>query len=75
MLATYDGGMARHQHAGRDDAVRITTAATSRHDDISARQRRYVMSMGIRTLCFLAAVVSPSPWRWMFLPSATSGTT
>ena len=40
-----------------DDAVRITTAAASRNDDIRARQRRYLFSMGIRTVCFVAAVI------------------
>lgn len=39
------------------DAIRITTATTSRADDINARQRRYLISMGIRTACFIAAVV------------------
>jgi hypothetical protein len=37
--------------------VRITTAGASREDDISSRQRRYVLSMGFRTLCFVAAVI------------------
>lgn len=40
------------------EAVRITTAATSRESDIAARERRYVISMTIRTLCFLGAVVA-----------------
>lgn len=48
----------------------VTGVATSLTSDIRNRQRRYVISMGIRTLCFLAAVVSPSPWRWMFLSAA-----
>jgi Flp pilus assembly protein TadB len=37
--------------------VRITTAAASRDDDIRMRQRRYIISMGIRTVCFVAAVI------------------
>ena len=45
---------ARH---GDDEAVRITTASSSRREDISARERRYVLSMGIRTVCFIAAVL------------------
>ena len=70
MLATYSGGMARHQ-SGRDDAVRITTAASSRNDDISARQRRYVFSMSIRTLCFIGAVVvGPGVLRWVLVAGA-----
>jgi hypothetical protein len=57
---------------GRDDApVRITTAATSPHEDISARQRRYVISMTIRTLCFLGAVVVGAGWlRWVLVAGA-----
>jgi hypothetical protein len=40
------------------EAVRITTAPRSRADDIAARQRRYVYSMGLRTVCFVGAVVA-----------------
>ena len=57
---------------GRDDVpVRITTAATSRQADISTRQRRYVISMAIRTLCFLGAVVVGPGWlRWVLVAGA-----
>jgi hypothetical protein len=56
MLATYSGGMSRDRR--RDEhAVRITTAAASRNEDIRGRQRRYLISMGIRTVCFVAAVI------------------
>ena len=54
----------RHQH---DEAVRITTAPSSRNDDIAARQRRYLVSMGIRTVCFVAAIVAALAglgWLW-----------
>jgi hypothetical protein len=51
--------------------VRITTAATSHHADIAARQRRYVISMGIRTVCFIAAVaVGPGWLRWVLVAAA-----
>jgi hypothetical protein len=50
------------------DPIRITTATRSHSDDISARQRRYVISMTIRTVCFLLAVVSMGHWfMWVFL--------
>ena len=53
------------------DAVRITTAASSRNDDIAARQRRYVISMSIRTLCFVGAVaVGPGVLRWVLVAGA-----
>jgi uncharacterized membrane protein YfcA len=57
-----------------DKAVRITTASSSRRDDIAARQRRYVLSMGIRTICFVAAIVSALAgigWLWpIFIAAA-----
>lgn len=51
--------------------VRITTAATSRADDIAARQRRYIVSMTIRTLCVVGAVAVGDIWlRWVLLAGA-----
>jgi hypothetical protein len=50
------------------EAVRITTAARSHKDDIGLRQRRYLISMGIRTACFVLAVVSIGHWfMWVFI--------
>ena len=70
MLPTYDGLMARTLRRHHDEAVRITTAASSRADDIAARQRRYVLSMGIRTVCFVAAVVADGWLRWVLVVAA-----
>jgi hypothetical protein len=53
------------------DAVRITTAATSRREEIAARQRRYVWSMAVRTACFVAAIaVGPGWLRWVLVAGA-----
>jgi len=53
------------------DAVRITTAATSRREEIAARQRRYVWSMALRTVCFVAAIaVGPGWLRWVLVAGA-----
>lgn len=59
----------RRRHADNaSDAVRITTAPRSHGEDISARQRRYLISMGIRTACFILAVVFVGHWEmWVFL--------
>ena len=51
--------MARHQSG---DAVRITTANASSGDDIAARQRRYLLAMGFRTVCFVAAIFVTITW-------------
>jgi Flp pilus assembly protein TadB len=53
------------------DAVRITTARSSAADDQRSRQRRYAISMGIRTVCFVAAVaVGPGVLRWVLVAAA-----
>ncbi|MCL8024463.1 DUF3099 domain-containing protein [Nocardioides bruguierae] len=53
-----------------DEPVRITTAPTSRAEDLKVRQRRYLISMGIRSACFvgagLAGVFGVS-WLWPIL--------
>ena len=51
--------MARHQSG---DAVRITTASASRAQDIAARQKRYVLAMSFRTVCFVAAIFVTLTW-------------
>jgi len=43
----------------------ITTASTSQSEEISRRQRRYAISMGIRTVCFILAVVIWSHVLWL----------
>ncbi|WP_445255681.1 DUF3099 domain-containing protein [Nocardioides aurantiacus] len=50
------------------EPVRITTAPQSHRDDLERRRRRYVISMVIRTLCFVgAAVVGPGWVRWVLI--------
>ncbi len=50
--------------------VRITTARTSRADDIAGRQRRYLISMAIRCACFVGAVVADGWLRWTLVVGA-----
>ncbi|MEO6510629.1 MAG: DUF3099 domain-containing protein [Nocardioides sp.] len=60
--------MARHQ---TDEPVRITTANAGRDADIAARQKRYLIAMGIRTICFVAAIFVTSIWlRVVFVTGA-----
>lgn len=61
---------------GSDTPIRITTAPASAGADISSRQRRYLIAMGVRTACFLVVVliaithVGP-PWlAWIFVIGA-----
>jgi Flp pilus assembly protein TadB len=55
----------------REESLRITTASRPRSEDIRGRERRYIISMGIRTLCFVLAVVFMGHWvMWVFLIGA-----
>jgi Protein of unknown function (DUF3099) len=48
----------------------ITSARSSQSEDATARTYKYLISMGIRTVCFVLVVVVPSPWRWFFAVGA-----
>lgn len=57
-------------HRKDPEPIRITSATRSRSEDVAARQRRYLVSMAVRTACFLAAVfvASWSLWlMWIFI--------
>lgn len=48
----------------------VTTAPMSLADDSDMRMRRYLITMGIRTTCFILAVVFEGWLRWVFVAGA-----
>lgn len=51
-----------------EEVPRITTAGRSPREELAHRQRRYVLSMTVRTLCFIGAVFARSiPWLCVIL--------
>jgi hypothetical protein len=42
----------------RDTVYRVSGVRESRTEDVRGRQRRYAISMGIRTLCFVGCVLT-----------------
>ncbi|GLW08272.1 hypothetical protein Misp01_34020 [Microtetraspora sp. NBRC 13810] len=50
----------------------VTDAQPSLSEDIGRREKRYLIQMGIRTLCLILAVVVPAPWpiRGLFIAGA-----
>src|SRR5205085_12517094 len=54
---TYDREVRSRKKEADQDVVRITGAPVNLSQDVSDRQRRYLLSMAIRTGCFVAAVV------------------
>jgi hypothetical protein len=54
----------------QEHPVSITSARTSNSEDLHKRQVRYLMSMGIRTACFVLAIVTSGPLRWVLVAGA-----
>lgn len=48
----------------------VTTAAAPRSDDLSSRQRRYLVMMGIRVACLPLAVITQGWLRIVFILGA-----
>ncbi len=48
----------------------ITGARRGVRDDVERRTRRYLVSMGIRTACFILAVVTDGWLRWVLIAAA-----
>jgi hypothetical protein len=48
----------------------VTEARRGSSDDLKQRQRRYLISMGVRTVCFVLAVVVTGPLRWVLVSAA-----
>lgn len=54
-------------------AIRITTAGSGPAADLARRQKRYILSMSFRALCFIGAVIAGSAhvnWLWPILIGA-----
>jgi hypothetical protein len=53
------------------EVTRITSAPQSPQAEMAHRQKRYIISMTIRTICFVAAiVVGPGWFRWVLVAAA-----
>jgi Flp pilus assembly protein TadB len=53
-----------------DEPISISAARPSKSADIRRREIRYLVSMGIRTVCFILAIVVSGPLRWAFIVAA-----
>ena len=65
----YRGDVVRGRSTG-DDVQSLTSARRPHSEDQRARQRRYLLSMVIRTVCFGLAIVVDGPMRWVFIAGA-----
>lgn len=60
----------RGRRPGDDEVHRITSAPRSHADDQHDRIVKYLVSMSIRAVCLVLAVVVPGPLRWVFVAGA-----
>lgn len=54
----------------RGGSISITSARRGLTEDLDGRVRRYLVSMGVRTACFVVAVLTTGPVRWTALVGA-----
>jgi Flp pilus assembly protein TadB len=62
--------MSRHRERAGEAVISVTSAQPGRSEDLDSRIVRYAWMMSIRIVCFVLAVLTPSPWRWMFIVAA-----
>ena len=72
---TYCEGVMRRpgrlgRRSSREPVYQITGARRGVRDDVNSRTRRYLISMGVRTVCFILAVVTTGWLRWVFIAAA-----
>lgn len=48
----------------------VSSVRTSLHDDLDLRMKRYLISMSVRTVCFVLAVAFEGWLRWVFVAFA-----
>ena len=71
-MVTYCVGVTRRpgslgRRTSREPVYQITGARRGVRDDVNSRTRRYLVSMGIRTACFVFAVVAHGWLRWVLI--------
>jgi len=60
----------RFPRRSADPVYQITGARRSVREDVDYRARRYLVTMGIRTVCFVLAVATSGWLRWSFMIAA-----
>ena len=65
-----DRAAGRASGRGASEVYRVTQARRPHSDDQHSRVVKYLVSMGIRTICLVLALFVPSPWFWLFVAGA-----
>ncbi|GAA0618137.1 DUF3099 domain-containing protein [Kribbella sandramycini] len=62
--------MSKRRERSGETVITVTSAQPGRSEDLDSRIVRYAAMMALRVACFVLAVFTPSPWRWMFVVGA-----
>ena len=62
--------MSKRRERPGETVISVTSAQPGRSEDLDSRIVRYAAMMALRVACFVLAVFTPSPWRWMFVVGA-----
>lgn len=62
--------MSRRRARADEAVISVTSAQPAHSEDLDSRIVRYAWMMSVRIVCFALAVVTPSPWRWLFVVGA-----
>jgi Flp pilus assembly protein TadB len=62
--------MSRRRERADETVISVTSAQPGSSEDLESRIVRYAWMMSLRIVCFVLAVVTPSPWRWVFMVAA-----
>src|SRR3954451_10134701 len=62
--------MSRRRERTGETVISVTSAQPGRSEDLDSRIVRYAWLLSIRIACFVLAVLTPSPWRWLFVVGA-----
>jgi Flp pilus assembly protein TadB len=62
--------MPRRRETDGETVISVTSAQPGHSEDLDSRIARYAWMMSLRVVCFVAAVITPSPWRWILLVGA-----
>jgi Protein of unknown function (DUF3099) len=59
-----------HRSPQKAAAIVITNAQEALSQEQRGRQRRYFVSMMVRTACFISTIFLPNPYRWFAMAGA-----
>lgn len=62
--------LGRNYSGKKQTPVIITSAFDPLSEEQRGRQRRYFISMMLRTACFIASIFLPNPYRWISMGGA-----